>query len=160
MLIGLLGGGGVVVSNIPIDAIATYIQDAFPQNLPNLEKSRCVVIDGGTVYLDTCNQNFRYLFKILVDESIPFEERQKLARSTLTRYLDLRTINGRTNFVLCTAFILALLSAQNPGGFFIMIQNLIQAIKEGKISKKLARAIIRRLMLIQSYLSLQMLKIQ
>ena len=86
-----------------------------------------------------------YLFKILEDKTIPFEEKEKVTRSILTKYLDLKTMNGRITFVLCIVFVLYILSIQNTSGFYILLKNLIKAIKEGRISKEIGRSIIKRL---------------
>jgi hypothetical protein len=144
---GLLAGigTGVVISKIPSTAISTYLLDSFPQNLPHLEKKKFILVGGGKIYLDQCDQSLEYLFKILEDETIPFEEKRKVARSILTKYLDLKTMNGRIGFVLCIVFVLYILSMQNPSGFYILLENLIQAIKEGRISKAIGRSIVRRL---------------
>ena len=138
-------GGGVVISKIPATAISTYLRDSFPQNLPHLEKKKFILVGGEKIYLDQCDQNLEYLFNILNDETIPFEEKEKVARSILTKYLDLKTVNGRIAFVLCIVFVLYILSIQNPSGFYILLKNLIKAIKEGRISKAMGRSIVRRL---------------
>ena len=145
LLAGILTGGGVVISKIPATAISTYLRDSFPQNLPHLEKKKFILVGGEKIYLDQCDQNLEYLFKILEDETIPFEEKEKVARSILTKYLDLKTMNGRIAFVLCIVFVLYILSIQNPSGFYILLKNLIKAIKEGRISKAIGRSIVRRL---------------
>ena len=145
LLAGVLTGGGIVISKIPATAISTYLRDAFPQNLPELEKKKFILVNGEKIYLDQCDQNLEYLFKILEDPAVPFEEKEKLARSILTKYLDLRTLNGRITFTLCIVFILYILSIQNPSSFYILMKNLINAIREGKISKAVGRLIIRRL---------------
>jgi hypothetical protein len=144
---GLLAGigTGVVISKIPSTAISTYLRDAFPQNLPHLEKKKFILVGGEKIYLDQCDQSLEYLFKILEDETIPFEEKGKVSRSILTKYLDLKTMDGRIGFVLCIVFVLYILSIQNPSGFYILLKNLIQAIKEGRISKAIGRSIVRRL---------------
>lgn len=144
-LTGLAAGGGIVVSKIPVTAISTYLHDAFPQNLPHLEKDKFILVGGEKIYLDQCDPNLEYLFKILGDERIPFEEKEKVAHSILTKYLNLKTMNGRVTFVLCIGFMLYILSIQDPSGFYILLKNLIKAIKEGRISKVIGRAIIRRL---------------
>lgn len=145
LMAGVLTGGSLVVSKIPATAISTYLRDAFPQNLPHLEKKKFILVNGEKIYLDQCDQNLEYLFKILEDETIPFEEKEKVARSILTKYLNLKTMNGRITFVLCIVFILYILSIQNPSGFYILLKNLIKAIKEGRISKAIGRSIVRRL---------------
>jgi hypothetical protein len=52
---------------------------------------------------------------------------------------------ARLAFVLCIVLILYILSIQNPSGFYILLKNLIKAIKEGKIPKAIARIIVRKL---------------
>ena len=140
---------GVLINKIPVTAIAKYIGDSLPQNLPDLEKARLkeqfILVDREKIYFDPCDQNLKYLSKILEDKTIPFEEKEKVARSILTKYLNLKTQSGRRNFVLCIVFIIYILSIQNPSSFYIMMQSLIKAIREGKISKVMGRLIVRRL---------------
>lgn len=145
LLAGIGTGVGVVISKIPSTAISTYLRDSFQQNLPHLEKKKFILVNGEKIHLDQCDQSLEYLFKILEDDTIPFEEKKKVARSILTKYLDLKTINGRISFVLCIVFVLYILSMQNQSGFYILLKNLIQAIKEGRISKAIGRSIVRRL---------------
>lgn len=145
LLAGLTAGGGVVVSKIPATAISNYLRDSFAQNLPHLEKKKFILVNGEKIYLDQCDQNLQYLFNILEDETIPFEEKEKVARSILTKYLDLKTAHGRMTFVICIVFVLYVLSFQNRSGFYILFRNLIKAIKEGKISKAMGRVIVRKL---------------
>jgi len=102
LLAGLATSGAVVISKIPATAISTYLRDAFPQNLPDLEKKKFILVGGEKIYLDQCDQNLKYLFQILEDETIPFEEKEKVASSILTKYLNLKTMTGRVTFVLCT----------------------------------------------------------
>lgn len=144
-LTGVIAGTGFVASKIPLDAASTYLRDAFPQNLPHLEKKKFILVNGEKIYLDYCDQSLGYLFNILGDKTIPFEEKEKLARSILTKYLNLKTASGRINFIICIGFILYIFSIQNQASFYILLNNLIQAIKDGKITKEMARLIIRRL---------------
>ena len=145
LMAGLMAGGGIVVSKIPATAISTYLRDAFPQNLPHLEKKKFILVGGEKIYLDQCDKNFEYLFNILEDKTIPFEKKEKEALSVLTKYLNLKTSKGRITFILCIVFVLYILSIQNSSGFYILLKNLIKAIKEGRISKPIGRAIVRRL---------------
>jgi len=57
----------------------------------------------------------------------------------------MKTVNGRINFVLCIVFVLYILSIQNTSGFYILLKNLIKAIKKERISKAIGQAIVRRL---------------
>ena len=50
------------------------------------------------------------------------------------------------NLILCLIPILLILAIQNPACYYLVIKNLIQAIKEGRISKRIARIIVRRLL--------------
>lgn len=145
LLAGLATGGAVFISKIPATAVSTYLRDSFPQNLSSLDKKRFILVGKEKIYLDQCDQNLKYLFQMLEDETIPFDEKKKLASSILTKYLNLKTMTGRANFVICIVFILYILSNQNSSGFYILLKNLIEAIREGRISKPIGRAIVRKL---------------
>lgn len=145
LLAGLVTGSSVALSKIPTSVISTYLREAFPQNLPELERKKFILVDGEKIYLDQCDQNLEYLCKVLKDITLPFEEKEKLARSILTKYLNLKTADGRLNFVLCIVFILSIFLSQNISSYHIILKNLIKAIKEGKIPKVVGRAIIRKL---------------
>lgn len=125
--------------------ISTYLRYAFPQNLPDLEKKKFILISGEKIYLDQCDQSLKYLFDTLGDEPIPFEERKELTYSIITRYLNLKTPFGRRNFVLCIVFIIYILYTNHYSSFFLMMRSLIKAIQEGKITKPMTRLIIRKL---------------
>ena len=144
-LAGLVTGSGVALSKIPTSAISTYLRDAFPQNLPELERKKFILVDGEKIYLDQCDQNLEYLFAVLKDKTLPFEEKEKLTRSIVTKYLNLKTADGRLNFVFCIVFILSIFSIQNMSSYHILLKNLIKSIKEGRIPKIVGRAIIRKL---------------
>lgn len=143
---GVVSGSGVVISQIPLTAISTYINHALPQNLAHLEKKKySIIVDGKEILLDQCDQNLRYLFQVLEDDKIPFIEKQKAANLALSKYLKLNTVAGRRNFVICIVCVLSLLAVSNMSAYHIMMQNLIKALQSGKISKAMARVIIRRL---------------
>jgi hypothetical protein len=145
LLAGLFTGTGLALSKIPTSAVAAYLRDAFPQNLPELEKQRFILVDGEKIHLDPCDQNIQYLFMILKDPTLPFEQKEKLTRSILSEYLNLNTVDGRVNFVICIVSILYTVSTHSPSSYFLILKNLIEAIKGGKIPKVVARAIARKL---------------
>jgi hypothetical protein len=145
LLAGLVTGSSVYLSKIPTNAISVCLREALPQNLPELERKRFILVDGQKVYLDLCDQNIEYLFTLLKDSTLPYEEKEKITRSILTKYLNLETLDGRVNFVLCTVFMLHILSTQDMSSYYIILKNLIKAIREGKISKVVGRAIIMKL---------------
>jgi len=150
---GFVGGmlisfGGVTLKKIPSTAICNYLRDALPHShtdLGKLEKQQFILIDGEKIYLDQCDQNFKYLFKVLSDKNISPTDKDKLTHSVLMDYLDLRTTNGRIRFILCIINILHIFSVNDFSNYFILMQNLIKAVKEGRIPKRLARLIIRKL---------------
>jgi hypothetical protein len=141
----LVGFFATTLSIIPTKELSIYIREALPQNLPELERKKFILVDGEKVYLDLCDQNIEYLFVILKDPAIPYKEKTKLARSILTKHLNLKTADGRVSFVLCMVFVLYILSTHNISSYHILLKNLIEAIKKGKISKIVGRAIIRKL---------------
>jgi len=145
LLAGLATSGAVVISKIPATAVSLYLRDAFPQNLLDLEKKKFILVGGDKIYLDQCDQNLKYLFDILEDETLPFEERKKIAHSVLTKYLNFKTPFGRRNFVLCIAFIIYTLFTNQHSSFYLMMKSLIRAVREGKITKPMARLIVRKL---------------
>ena len=85
----------------------------MPQNLPQLGKTKFILIGKEKIYLDQCDQNLEYLFRRLENTTISFEEKEKVARSILIKYLDLITMKGRVNFILCIVCVLYLLSIWN-----------------------------------------------
>jgi hypothetical protein len=145
LLAGLFTGSGMALSNISTSALDTYLRDAFAQNLLELERQKFILVDGEKLYLDQCDQNIQYLFMVLKDPRLPFEEKEKITRSILTKYLNLKTADGRVNFVLCIVFILYIFSTRITSSYYVVLKNLIKAIKEGRISKIVGRAIIRKL---------------
>lgn len=145
MLTGLVTGSSVALSRIPISALRTCLREALPQNLPELERKKFILVGGEKVYLDLCDQNIEYLFTLLKDPTLPYKEKEKITRSILKKYLNLKTANGRVNFVLCIVFMLYIFSTQDMASYYIILKNLIKAIKEGKIPKIVGRAIIRKL---------------
>lgn len=137
--------GGIFISKIPATAISTYLRDSFQQNLPHLEKKKFIMVGKEKMYFNQCDNNLEYLFKMLEDPTMPLEDKKKIVRSVLIKYLNLKTMNGRINFILCMVFILYILAIQSPSTYYILLQNLIKAIKEGKISKAMGRLLVRRL---------------
>ena len=142
---GLLSSVSLAISQIPVTSIITCLRDSVPQNLSHLEKKKFILVKGREIYLDQCDQNLDYLFSILEDETIPFKEKKQIAHLILTEYLNLKTPFGRRNFVLCIVFILCILFTNHRSSFYLMIRSLIEAVREGKITKPMARFIVRKL---------------
>lgn len=145
LIAGVATGSAIIISKLPASAVSAYLNGGMPQNLSHLEKQKFILVGGEKIYLDQCDRSFEFLFKVLEDTAIPFEEKEKVARSVLTEHLNLDTIAGRTGFILCIVLMIYIFSIRNPASFHILIKNLILAIKQGKISKAVGRAIVRRL---------------
>ena len=67
---------------IPSTAVSTFLRDAVIHNVPYLEKKGFILIDREKISLDQCDQNLKYLFNILDDETIPFQKRKEIAHSS------------------------------------------------------------------------------
>lgn len=142
---GLISSVGVVIGRIPVTSISTCLRNSVPNNLSHLEKKKFILVKGRKMCLDQCDETLKYLFDILEDETIPFDERKEIAHSVLTKYLNLKTASGRRNFVLCIVFIIYILFNNHHSSFYLMMKSLIKAIREGKITKPMARLIVRKL---------------
>ena len=138
---GLFCSLAVLLAGTPKDEIALAIRNAMVQ----IPHETFVLVDGEKIYLDKCDQPLKYLFSILDDESIPFEERRKAAHSILTKHLSINTRSGRRNLALCLIFIIYILFKNKTSSFYLIMKGLIEAVREGKITKRVARIIVRRL---------------
>ena len=100
-------------------------------------------MDGEKEYLENCDNAFRYMFSLLMDKELPYNEKKELVRAVFRLQLDnIKPLH----LILCLIPILLILSTQNLAGYYLVLQNLIQAIKEGRISKAIARRIVRKLL--------------
>ena len=84
------------------------------------------------------------MFNILSNKDLPFEKRKEISLNILLKHVDLTTNDTSISFVLCIIFILR--AANDISSFAILMENLLKAIKNGTLSKKLARLIVRRLL--------------
>lgn len=145
---GVLLTSGIIVKKAATSrALTTAIRNSLASiHLPG-EKTKfaLVDVDGNRINLDQCDQNLKYLFKILSDENIPFEEKKKLAYSVFMTHLDLETPAGCVRCIFCIIWMLQIFSVTSTSSYLILFQNLLKALKEGKISKRLARLLVRRL---------------
>jgi hypothetical protein len=136
---------GVVIKKIPTTALSTFVHNALPTMHSDLERKKYILVDGKKMYLDQCDQTFKYMFEVLSNPDIPFTDKKEMSLKILMDHLDLGTTASRIRFIYCIISILYIFSKSDISSYFLMMQNLIKAIKEGKISKRLARIIIRRL---------------
>lgn len=139
--IGLTIGTGIVIKATPKKALARIIERSLPQDVFN--KGRFTQVNGEKIDLENCSEGFKYMFSVLMDKEIPYDEKQKHVRYVFRVTLDKA---GPVNLILCLIPILLILATQSPASYFLLLKNLIQAIKEGRISKRVARMIARRLL--------------
>jgi hypothetical protein len=151
-LAGIVGSSaGYVIKQIPLDAVSTYVRNsargALPATHGYVDKSVTTLDDVGKLTLYQCEgiNELGYLFDLLKDPLIPFEEKERFTRLIFGRYLNLSTEEGRRGFVLCLLAILCALAIYSPSSYHLLLKMLLKAIREGKISKELIRWIIRRL---------------
>lgn len=138
--------GRKIVDKIPLDAISTYVLEGLPQSFLDLEKKKYTTLPRGKkISLEECDDNINYLFTILEEEKISLAKKEELAKSTLTKYLNLETNLGRIKFILCIISLLYTLYYNDMSNFNLTMENLVRAIKEGKVSKSMARVIVRNL---------------
>lgn len=151
-LVGIAGSAAAyVIKQIPLNAVSTYVVNSVRGSLPSthgsLNKSVTTLDDVGKITLYECERipDLEYLFDILRDPIIPFEEKERFTRLIFGRYFNLSTEEGRKAFVLCLLAILLTLSIYNHASYHILLKMLLEAIREGKIPNKLVRVIIRNL---------------
>jgi hypothetical protein len=145
LIMGFLGGAAVVLIKLPKGVVENVLREALPHNLPHLEKGKCILVDGEKIYFDQCHQSVRYLFLILSDPNVPYIEKENVSRKVLKQSLNIGTHDGRVNFVLCISIMLYIFSSQDPANYYVILQDLIKAIRDGRISKLIGRAILKRL---------------
>lgn len=92
-----------------------------------------------------CDKNLEYLFFVLKDKTIPYEEKEKVVDRALFKHLKLNTNTKRIYFILCMIKVLLALVTQMPSSYHLLLQQLIKAVRSGKISETVFYAIIRKL---------------
>lgn len=141
VIIAFLGSSGIVFVTLHAKQVSKYLQNALPQNLAYLEEKKYILIGNEKVYFDQSDHNLQYLLRMLKDHNIPFHEKQKIANLILKKYLNIKDIC----IILCIVLILYMLYIQSTSGYYILLQNMIEEIKNGKILKPIGRYILRQL---------------
>jgi hypothetical protein len=146
LITGISAGTGIVIVKNPSRALTAGLADSLHQNLPWFDRQKFILLNGEKLYFDQCDQNLEYLFNLLSDPQLSFEDKKKVTIENLTQYLNLKTNAGRVNFVICIVVMLYIFhSSKNMASYYLVIKNLIEAIKQGKVSKALGRVIVRKL---------------
>lgn len=145
-IIGLIGGYITLASKLPKTALVSIIYKSSPQNLPITSLIVLPNLETDLKSLDwLCDKPLKFLFAVLTDETLPFERKQKAVSTIFADYLDLSTEPARIKFVLCIVILLFILYGLNIGSYLLLLNQLYEALKAGKISKVVYHAILRRL---------------
>lgn len=138
----------LTVKKIPTTAISTTVRfirkklsDGSPLCHTDWEKGHTIEIN----YLEECNYDFKYLVSTLSNKEIPYRDRQKKALIILKKQLNFETKESLIRFITCAVSVITLLTILgDTTSIFLMMQNLLEVLREGKISKRVARILIRR----------------
>jgi len=149
MFLGTVSGI-LTVKKIPTTAVSTILRfirkklsEGSPFSHTDWEKGRIIEINS----LGECNYDFKSLVSILSDKEIPYYDRQKKALIILKQQFDSGTTESLVRFITCVVSILVLFTVLgDTTSIFLMMQNLLEALREGKILKRVARILIRKLL--------------
>jgi hypothetical protein len=141
----MFGSTLISLTTIPSTAISTYLRDAFIQNLPHLENNKVIKVSDYTIELEQCDKSLEFLYLVLKDKNVPFEEKEELAFSILEKHLDLETPDGRVRFVLCLFSILLMFCPSYMAEYFILLRILKKLLKGKRIPRSVILAIIRKI---------------
>ena len=139
----------VLTKKIPTTAVSTivhYISKRLGEGSivlnTFLEKRHIIEINS----LGECSGDFKYLVSVLSDKEIPYYDRQKKALIILKQQLNDGTTKGLVRFLTCLVAIFVLFTILgDKTSVFLMMQSLLQALRDGKLPKRIARILIRRL---------------
>lgn len=139
--IGVSIGTGAVLVATPRNALVKIVERSLPQTFMDLKNLK--VIDGEGVYFTACKNDpsLKFMLEALLNSEIPYSEKQRIVAYAFQKL----TESDALAFILCLIPILLLLAISSPSSYILLLQSLIQAIKEGKISKRIARILVRRL---------------
>lgn len=145
-IIGVLGGGLTYIYKLPRHKLVNFLYKSTPQNLPvksliPLEETQDAIKRIGWL----CDKNLNFLYKVLTDTSISEEKKNVVTSEILTEDIKFKTDSDRVQFVLCIVAIMVSLYTPTPMNYMIFSKKLWKAVKEGKISKVVLRAILRQL---------------
>jgi len=147
LVISLIASAFGVKTHKNRKAIAKYLNGAMPYNYLRSEQQKCINLEEeNKTTFGVCDQGLRFLLKVLTNSEISRKEKKKTCVRVFKQYVNLTTKNRRKSFIICIALLLQILAYSEYGSFVVLLRSLIDAIREGKISKAVGRAIIRRLM--------------
>lgn len=144
-ILGIAGGGVglfIFLKGLPRLELIKWLNDASPANL---DSNKVIALDTVLEGLESCENNLEYLCLVLKESSISIEEKKDVTKKVLAKFIDFKSHNGRLKFILCIVSILFFMFNTNISNFYLLMQALKEAVRKGKISKAVARLILRRL---------------
>lgn len=125
---------------------ATKLKDGSPithtkwNKLKYLSRSEIDPLSG-------CESSWKFILEVLLNKDLPYSVREEKVKILVRQSCSFQTKADLVRFMACMVGIILLLgSLKEESGIFILMQSLLDAVKQGKISKRIARRIIRRLM--------------
>lgn len=126
------------------DAVSTWIYKGLPYSYSDEEIKRAVIIDISKNKI--MDNTWVYFFEFLGDPKIDYGQKLEKANGFLKKKLNFSNKGDQIVFVLLIVFLICGLSSLDvTTGFHALIQALLKALREGRLSKRVARLIIRKL---------------
>jgi len=139
-IIGFFFGGGLVIKTIPTKLLRKSISKALPSSWIAPEEDKffrakdirdAYFREMTTIYVHTCDRDMACLLEVL-ESKISFEEKQEL----------LKLVNIFGIGIISLIFMFAI---DDDSEFWSLIERILSAIRDGRISKRMAKFIINRL---------------
>lgn len=97
--------------------------------------------------LSGCESSWNFILEILLNKDLPYSVREEKVKILVRQHLSFQTKADLVRFMACiVGIILLLVTLKDNTSIFILMQSLLDAVKQGKIPKRIGRRIIRRLM--------------
>jgi hypothetical protein len=140
----------ILAKKIPTTAVSTILRFVRKKLINGSPISHTGWGEGHVIEINSlgeCSHDLKYLVSVLLDKEIPYSDRQKKALIVLRQQLKSPTMASLVSFLTCVVSILVLFTfLKDTTSVFLMMQNLLEVLKEGKISKRVARILIRKLL--------------
>ena len=142
---GVISGITLVLGKIPVTALSKYVKKSSPYYYLDSEMKRFIIIENDEIKIniDTCGNDFAYLWTMLSLENLKYERREDITKVTLEN-VDYKLSPKLRHTIACLINLMFLL--KDSSSLAIIIESLIKAIKEGRLSKNIARYILRLLL--------------
>lgn len=96
--------------------------------------------------LSECEPGWTFILEVLLNKDLPYSVREEKVKSFFRHQLSFQTKGDLVRFVACiVAIIVLFVGLGDTSSSFIVMQNLLEALKRGKISREVAKIIVRRL---------------